>query len=68
MTYDEVKQRLTASAGRRVRVTFCDGAAQTVEVGSADDEGFVHSGPDGRDPDRYWTRFESVINVEADDT
>jgi hypothetical protein len=67
MTYIEVKQRLTASAGRRVRITFSDGAVQAVDVGSIDHEGFVHSGRDGSEPDRYWTRFESVISVEAND-
>ena len=65
MTYNEVKELLVASAGRRVRITFSDGAVQVVEVGTIDEEGFVHSGPDGNEPDQYWTRFESVISVDA---
>ena len=67
MTPSEVKERLTASAGRRVRVTFTDGVILAVDIGSIDDEGFVHSGPEGSDPDLYWTRFESVISVEPNE-
>jgi hypothetical protein len=68
MTYNEIKECLTARAGTRVRITFSDGASHAVDIGTIDDEGFVHSGPDGSDPDLYWTRFESVISVEAVDS
>jgi hypothetical protein len=61
-----VKQILIERIGRRVRVTFEDGVTQTVDIGSVDDEGFVHSGENGTDPDRYWTRFESVSRIEFD--
>ena len=69
MTRHEIEEALTASDGRRVRVTFDDGVIQIVEIGSVDDEGFLHSGPDCADPKAYWTRFESVTSIEPyDDT
>ena len=49
----------------RVRVTFVDGVLQRVDIAGVDDEGFVHSGPDGANPRGYWTPFESVTRVEA---
>ena len=66
MIPSEVRAVLTANEGRRVRVTFADGMVQSVDVHSVDDEGFLHSGPDGIDPASYWTRFESVTLVEPD--
>ena len=63
MTPEEVRHTLNASVGKRVMVTFDDGVTQAVDISSVDDEGFVHSGPDGAEPDGYWTRFESVISI-----
>ena len=64
MARDETIRSLTANIGRLVRITFDDGVIQTVTIGSVDDEGFLHSGPDGGDPLFYWTRFESVASIE----
>lgn len=65
MTPDEVARILKANDGKRVRVTFVDGVTQSVDVSSVDEEGFVHSGPDGVEPQHYWTRFESIVTVEV---
>jgi len=46
--------------GKRVRLKFADEVVQTVVVGSVDDEGFLHSGPDFADAFAFWTRFEGV--------
>ena len=67
MTPEEVQAAVTANLGKRVRVTFSDGVVQAVDVGSVDDEGFLHSGPDGIDQKYFWTRFESVTLVEGID-
>jgi hypothetical protein len=64
MTPDEVAAVLRPNVGKRVRITFADGVIQAVDVGSVDDEGVLHSGPDGVDPRFYWTRFESITLVE----
>ena len=64
MTRDEVAARLRAVKGKRVRVTFDDGVTQDVDISSVDDEGFVHSGPDGADPAGFWSRFEGVTRIE----
>jgi hypothetical protein len=37
-----------------------------VEISSVDEEGFLHSGPDGSDPDGFWTRFEGVTLIEPE--
>jgi hypothetical protein len=60
---DEAKAVLLASVGRRVSIDFIDGVTQAVDIASVDDEGFMHSGPDGIDPNYYWTRFESVVAI-----
>ena len=66
MNTDEIRTLLEASIGRRVRVEFSDGVTQSVDVGSVDDEGFLHSGPDGGDSRDFWTRFESVKSLEQE--
>jgi hypothetical protein len=65
VTPAEVETVLRANGGKRVRITFVDGVVQHVDVHSVDDEGVLHSGPDGIEPAYYWTRFESITNVEA---
>jgi hypothetical protein len=50
MTRDEVAVRLRAVEGKRVRIVFADGVTQDVDISSVDDEGFLHSGPDGVNP------------------
>lgn len=64
MAANDVRTALQVNAGRRVRITFADGVVWSVDVQAVDDEGFLHSGPDGADPAHYWTRFDSAILVE----
>ena len=64
MTATEILDALKANIGKRVRVTFDDGIVQSVDISSVDEEGFLHSGPDGIDPHGFWTRFEGVTLVE----
>jgi hypothetical protein len=66
MTATEILDALNANVGKRVRVTFDDGIVQSVEISSVDEEGFLHSGPDGTDPHGFWTRFEDVTLVEPE--
>ena len=65
MTPDEVAAVLSVNVGKRVRLTYVDGVIQSVDIGSVDDEGALHSGPDGIEPKYYWTRFERIIRVEV---
>ena len=66
MTLKEVEAVLRANVGKRLRITFDDGVIQSVDVSSIDDEGFLHSGPDGVDPQGFWTRFEGVKLVKRE--
>lgn len=66
MTRDEIKSIVDVSGGRRLRITFSDGVTQSVDVAAVDDEGVLHSGPDGSEPKGYWTRFESIVAIERD--
>jgi hypothetical protein len=64
MTRDDVKAIVEAERGvRRFRITFSDGITQSVDVAAVDDEGVLHSGPDGKEPSGYWTRFESIVAI-----
>ena len=65
MSPDEVKAVLLANVGKRVSFTFDDGEIQTVDIASVDEEGFMHSGPDGIEPNFYWTRLDSVSRIDA---
>jgi hypothetical protein len=62
---EHVKAVLLAAIGKRLRVTFSDGVIQSVDIASVDDEGFLHSGPNGIEPAGYWTRFDSVKAIES---
>ncbi len=64
MTPKEIIEILNANIGKKLRITFSDGVIQFVEISSVDDEGFLHSGPDGGNPQAFWTRFESVTLIE----
>jgi hypothetical protein len=66
MTATAILDALKANIGKRVRVTFNDGIVQSVEISSVDEEGFLHSGPDGAEPHGFWTRFEGVTLVEPE--
>jgi len=54
-------------SGRRLQVTFDDGITQVVDISAVDDEGFLHSGPDGIEPAHWWTTYSSVIAIAAPD-
>jgi hypothetical protein len=64
MTRDEICAIVDASGDRRLRITFADGVTQSVDVAAVDDEGVLHSGPDGNEPEGYWTRFESIVAID----
>jgi hypothetical protein len=57
------EQVLFANLEKRVRITFTDGIVWNVDIRSVEQEGFLHSGPDGVEPDGYWSRFDSVVEV-----
>jgi len=65
MSERDIKTLLRQNAGKRVRLTFADNVTWIVDISSVDDEGVLHSGPEGIEPAR-WTRFESIVNVESD--
>jgi hypothetical protein len=67
MTPSKVKETLLANQGERVRITYDDGVVESVDVHSVDDEGCLHSGPNGVEPAGYWTRFESIRDVQRDE-
>jgi len=64
MTREEVQTVLRANIGQRLHITFDDNVVWSTDITSVDDEGFLHSGPDGTEPDGYWTRFEGVLLIE----
>ena len=66
MTRDEIIAVVEVSSSRRLRITFADGVTQSVDVAAVDDEGILHSGPDGSEPKGFWTRFESIVAIERD--
>jgi hypothetical protein len=63
MDRHEVAALLQARKGQRARIRFSDDVAQVVVIESVDEEGFCHSGPDGTEPNGYWTRLEDVLAV-----
>ena len=65
MTTAEVIEFLRDHQGRRVLVRWRDGESQQVDINGVDEEGFLHSGPDGIEQRTWWTRFEDVAGVEA---
>jgi hypothetical protein len=68
MTLKEIEALIHANVGKRLRITLENGVVQSVDISSVDDEGFVHSGPNGDNPDGYWTRFEGVTLVECENS
>ena len=61
---------LRANEGKRVRITFDDGVVWSADVASVDDEGVLHSGPDGTNPRAWWTRLSRwrLLKRVADST
>ena len=68
MPNEKIISTLRSSLGKRVRLKFADEVVQTVVVGSVDDEGFLHSGPDLADAFAFWTRFEGVELLDPAET
>jgi hypothetical protein len=65
VTRDEVVGYLGSDGEKRsVRITFSDGVVQLVDIFCVDEEGVVHSGPDGTEPQGYWTRFVDISAIE----
>lgn len=68
MTRGEVEDFLRTHEDKRVRITWQDGESQVVQINAVDQDGVLHSGPDGIEQRFYWTRFESVVGLaEADE-
>lgn len=63
---EEIIHFLRASWGRLMRITFSDGVVQTVIIGTVDKAGFLHRGTEGADQQVFWTRFEDVDALEAE--
>jgi hypothetical protein len=63
MTRDEIRAIVEASSGRQLRITFSDGVTQSVDVAAVDDEGVLHSGPDGSEPKRI---LDSIRKYRGD--
>lgn len=66
MGTEEIVNSLRVSSGRLMRVTFSDGVVQTVIIGTIDKAGFLHRGIDSAAPQVFWTRFEDVDALEAE--
>ena len=66
MDKTEIVAMLQANVGKRVIVTLNDSVTQVVEIDCVDEEGFLHSGPGGGDPQEFWTRFEGVASVQPE--
>ena len=66
MATEEIINSLRASSGGLMRDTFSDGVVQTVIIGTIDEAGFLHRGIDSADPQVFWTRFEDVDALEAE--
>ena len=67
LTVDGVKEALRANEGKRVRLTWDDAETWSVDIAAVDDEGVLHSGPNGDEPANWWTRFDSIVSVEPGD-
>jgi hypothetical protein len=65
MTPQEVELFLRAHAAERLRATFSDGVVWSVDIDSVDDEGFLHSGPNGENARKFWTRFEGITDIST---
>jgi len=65
MTRDEITAALARASCKRVRVTWHDGVVQWVDVHSVDDEGVLHSGPEGVEPAYYSSRHDGIMKIET---
>lgn len=63
---EEIITSLRESSGRLMRVKFSDGVVQRVIIGAIDNAGFLHRGIDSSEPQVFWTRFEDVDALEAE--
>jgi len=67
MSPQEVEAFVRANRGKMARLTWADGVVQVVRIDVADDEGFLHSGPNGDAPRHFWTRFGDVDSAQIED-
>ncbi|HEY8996640.1 MAG TPA: hypothetical protein VIM60_02005 [Edaphobacter sp.] len=69
MTVEQIKEILRTYTGMRLRIIYFDDKAWSVDVDCVDEDGFLHSGPEGAGQRQYWTRYEAVkfIDTEAVD-
>ena len=65
MTVKQIRDILSASIGKRLQITFADDAIQCVDINAVDDEGFLHSGPDGIEQQFWWTRLEDIKSINS---
>jgi hypothetical protein len=65
MSREQIIEILAANIDKWVQVTFDDGHVESITVQSVDDEGFLHSGPDGINPGFYWSIFDEVTAVRG---
>jgi hypothetical protein len=65
MSINEVKAILHANEGHRLRITFADDVAQSVDINAVDQDGFLHSGPEGAGQAYWWTRYEDVKFIDC---
>ena len=64
MSPEEVEAFVRANPRKMAQLTWADGEVQSVLIDCADQEGFLHSGPNGKDPRYFWSRFGDVISAE----
>jgi hypothetical protein len=62
---EKIINSLRAGSGRRMRITFSDGVVLRVVIGAVDKAGFLHQ-THGDDAQVFWTRFEDVNALEAE--
>jgi len=65
MTRDEVMNRLAEFKKGRIRITYSDGVVESVDIHSIDEDGILHSGPDGKEPARWWTHFGYIKAIDS---
>jgi hypothetical protein len=66
MTVEQVKETLRTHEGRRLRITYFDDKSWSVDVDGVDEDGFLHSGPEGAGQRHYWTRYEDVKFIDCE--
>jgi len=65
MTVKQIRDILFKNMDKRLQITFADDVVQSVDINAVDDEGFLHSGPDGIEQRFWWTRFEDIKSINS---